>query len=101
MTKQACMHEKGQEDIAFLYHFEETALRRPCRCRVDVYPGTDSSNQFDSCGQDIEFATCKWVNQLVLWTAITVISARIITLSLLFEHVYAITFQFKNLGLRI
>ena len=93
------MHEKGQEDIAFLYHFEETALRRPCR--VDVYPGTDSSNQFDSCGQDIEFATCKWVNQLVLWTAITVISARIITLSLLFEHVYAITFQFKNLGLRI
>ena len=92
VTKHACMQEKGQEDIAFLCNFEEIALRRPCRCRVDIYPGTNSSNQFDSCGQDIEFATCKWVKQLVLWTAITVISARIITLSVLFEHVLCYNF---------
>ena len=53
VTKHVCMQEKVQEDIAFLYNFEETALSRPYRCRVDDYPGTNSSNQFDSCGQDI------------------------------------------------
>lgn len=50
------------------------AVRRPRLPTVGIYPGTSPSNKFNSCGQDIKFATYKWVPQLVCWTTMTVIS---------------------------